>query len=170
MPGVAKLVFNICATFLGTIDISLGVIFSLIRSIWAITDIFVCYKHCKIHNYQKLVAFLRTHEAERVPRNSNSFSQHNNSDNSRPETPKKEVSLEPIVEKNEEETQTNNYRENVLPGVLTAIPVTVSTDWIFTCPQCSQKIRITVVAPNYSCPRCLRVISYSDISTLGGTK
>ena len=183
--GFAKIFLPLGASLISFIPVIgwlIGGIASLAISIWKFVDIFLVFRDAKRYNYHSLSSYLSAH------RNNNwkpIYSYAETKQASETYTPLIS-NYEPVyVNKDSSSAPANQSAQSTAPStssytaptsnastealnddsdIASPIPIkNTEIDVIFTCPVCSQKMRITTVASKYCCPKCSTIFPYKNV-------
>ncbi|MGN0812485.1 MAG: NINE protein [Candidatus Coproplasma sp.] len=176
--GVFKLIFSVVTVLCSSVPI-LGLILNIIRAIWSIADIFLCYKKVKELNYDTLSSFIGTHLQPTVKRTTPPVKK---------EEPSQEASVQVVqntLVQTEQVTvqqpQEKPVGQEVCSQAVQSSPVQsqqatvqhpqdkpvveseVQIDVIYHCKNCGQSMRIKKKAARYRCPKCQNIFSFGDV-------
>ncbi len=182
--GFAKIFLPLGAGLLSFIPI-IGIILNLIASlaimIWRFADIFLVFRDTKRYNYDRLTGYL--HLKRKKYSKSANTSAYSYEEERRAQVESGEYTplfsnYKPVYANDTVESTPNMVAETInetSPSTQVtqeegssdiASPITIDSpeiDMIFTCPVCSQKMRITTVASKYCCPKCSTIFPYKNV-------
>ena len=179
------LILSIIAAVLTAVAPPIGIIANLALRIgvliWRIVDCFNAYKYCKSFNYDSLTGYL--HLKRKKYSKSANTSAYSYEEERRAQVESGEYTplfsnYKPVYANDTVESTPNTVAETVNESSSSAqatqeegsseiaSPIAIDTpdiDIIFTCPVCSQKMRITTVASKYCCPKCSTIFPYKNV-------
>ena len=185
--GLAKIFLPLGASllsFIPGIGILLNLIASLAIMIWRFVDIFLVFRDAKRYNYDRLTGYLQIKRKRYSPSaNTSAYSYEEEMrkkaeengytpllSNYKPIYANEEVVPSTMAEALNTQQATSIASTQEQPSQSSdqdiAAPITIDTpdiDMIFTCPVCSQKMRITTVASKYCCPKCSTIFPYKNV-------
>ena len=179
--GFAKIFLPLGCSLLSFIPF-IGWLLSLVGSlaimIWRFADIFLVYRDTKRYNYERLTGYL--HQKRKKYSTTAKTSAYSYEEEMRAKVESGEYT--PLVSNykpvySDEETPQNIQSKQASQNNVSikqdgadeseiAAPIAIDTpdiDIIFTCPVCSQKMRITTVASKYCCPKCSTIFPYKNV-------
>ncbi|MBQ8546660.1 MAG: TM2 domain-containing protein [Clostridia bacterium] len=171
--GVAKIVLPFVASLISFIPVIgwlIGGLASLGIGIWKFVDIFLVFRDAKRYNYHTLSGYLTTHQKNRWTPNY-SYDQRDEEKRTNEEYTPLVSNYEPVYvnktnENTSNRTESTETSDDKASNNDIAEPIAIKNtdiDVIFTCPVCSQKMRITTVASKYCCPKCSTIFPYKNV-------